>query len=269
MSKVLYDKQGHVVTITINRPEVMNALDLETGDLLVESWSRFRDDDDAYVAILTGAGDRSFSAGADLKMISQVDIGAWSMDRLRTRTYNAKGDVGYTRGIDVFKPTIAAINGYCFAAGLETATWCDIRIAAEHAEFGCLERRWNVGLSDGGTVRLPLIIGLGRALELIVTGRRIDIEEALRIGLVHEVVPRDRLMPRVRELAEQICALPQGAIRSDKESVLRSYGHTLDERYRIEAEMFHHQLWFREDSPQEGAAAFIEKRKPRWKKQGL
>jgi enoyl-CoA hydratase len=250
MSKVLYDKQGHVVTITINRPEVMNALDFETGDLLVEAWCRFRDDDDAYVAIITGAGDRSFSAGADLKMISQLDPRPWTVDRLRTRIYNAKGDVGYTRGFDIFKPTIAAINGYCFAAGLETATWCDIRIAAEHAEFGCLERRWNVGLSDGGTVRLPLIIGLGRAMELIVTGRRIDAEEALRI-------------------AEQICALPQGAIRSDKESVLRCYGHTLDERYRIEAEMFHHQLWFREDSPQEGAAAFIEKRKPRWKKQGL
>jgi enoyl-CoA hydratase len=269
MSKVLYDKQGHVVRITINRPEVMNALDFETGDLLVEAWCRFRDDDDAYVAIITGAGDRSFSAGADLKMISQLDPRPWTVDRLRTRIYNAKGDVGYTRGFDIFKPTIAAINGYCFAAGVETATWCDIRIAAEHAEFGCLERRWNVGLSDGGTVRLPLIVGLGRALELIITGRRIDVQEALRIGLVHEVVPKERLMPRARELAEQICTLPQGAIRSDKESVLRSYGHTLEERYRIEAEMFHNQLWFREDSPQEGAAAFIEKRKPRWKKQGL
>ena len=263
MSKVLYDRQGHVVTITINRPEVMNALDFETGDLLVEAWCRFRDDDDAYVAIITGAGDRSFSAGADLKMISQLDPRPWTVYRLRTRIYNAKGDVGYTRGFDIFKPIIAAVNGYCFAGGLETALCADIRIAAEHAEFGVLNRRWNVGLGDGGTQRLPRVVGLGRAMELIITGRRIDVQEAYRIGLVNEVVPGDRLMARVTELAEAICELPQGAIRTDKEAVMRGLGTPLEEGLRLEGSTF--MTLVGQADFYEGPKAFEEKRKPSFK----
>lgn len=268
MPKVLYERRDHIVTITINRPEVMNAIDPETSDLLVEAWRRFRDDEDAYVAVITGAGDRSFSAGFDLKVAARAQgLRRASLDAMRTRVYNAMGEVGYTRGIDIFKPTIAAINGYCFAGGLENALWCDIRIAAEHAEFGCLERRWNIGLCDGGTIRLPLIVGLGRALELIITGRRIDAQEALRIGLVHDVVPREQLLDRAYELAAHICSLPQGAIRSDKESVLRCIGQPLREAYRIEAEMFQ-QLEFRREHFSGGAQAFLD-RKSRWEKSGL
>ena len=131
---------------------------------------------------------------------------------------------------------IAAVNGYAFAAGLETALLADIRIAAENAEFGALERRWNIVGGDGMTVRLPLVVGFARAMELIITGRRIDVHEAERIGLVNEVVPRGKALERAQELAHEIAALPQGAIRSDKESVMRGIGRTLEERLRIEAE---------------------------------
>lgn len=211
---ILYEKDGHVVTITINRPEVHNCINWETATELQKAWTAFRDDKDAFVAIMTGAGDKAFCSGWDLKdAVSGKGFLEELMDydKARVTLYNSPGPMGYTRQLDIFKPTIGAINGYCFAAGLEWACALDIRIAADNAEFGCLERRWNVVLADGGTVRLPLIVGFGRALELIITGRRFDAQEALRIELVTEVVPREKLMDRARELAEAICKLPQGA----------------------------------------------------------
>lgn len=269
-SKVLYEKENHVVTITINRPEVMNAIDGETASALVEAWQSFRDDDDAFVAIMTGAGDRAFSAGADLKWVASLGGVQTNVDRQRVSLYNSPGAVGYTRGVDIFKPTIAAVNGYCFAGGFETALWCDIRIAAEHAEFGMLNRRWNVPSIDGCTVRLHRIVGLGRALDLLITGRRIGAQEALQMGLVSEVLSLERLMPRCRELAETICSFPQGAIRSDKEALLLSLGRPLAEGYRLEAELGA-TLQLRGVTPAEGARAFAEhKRMPeRWKDHGL
>jgi enoyl-CoA hydratase len=164
---------------------------------------------------------------------------------------------------------IAAVNGYAFAAGLETALLADMRIAAENAEFGALERRWNIVGGDGMTVRLPLVVGFAKAMELIITGRRIDVHEAREIGLVNEVVPRGRALERAQELAHEIAALPQGAIRSDKESVLRGVGRTLEERLRIEAEQTL-SMFMRRDSHTIGAAAF--KRgdlRPEWPNHGL
>lgn len=268
--KLLYEKDGHVVTITINRPDVMNAIDGETAAALVDAWQAFRDDDEAFVAILTGAGERAFSAGADLKWVAGLGGIEAKVDRFRVSLYSSPGAVGYTRGLDIFKPTIAAVNGYCFAGGMETALWCDIRIAAEHAEFGMLNRRWNVPSIDGATVRLPRIVGLGRALELLITGRRVEAREALGMGLVSEVVPRERLMPRCRELAEAICRFPQGGIRSDKEAVLLNVGRPLAEGYRIEAELGV-TLQARGVTPAKGARAFAEhKRMPdEWKDHGL
>src|SRR5206468_9485674 len=142
--------------------------------------------------------------------------------------YSAPGPCGYTRRIDVFKPIIAAVNGYAFAAGLETALLADIRIAAANAEFGALERRWNIVGGDGLTARLPLVVGYARAMEVIITGRRIDAGEAERIGLVNEVVPEGAALERAHELAHEIAALPQGAIRSDKETVVRAIGRPLE-----------------------------------------
>ncbi|MDY6917556.1 MAG: enoyl-CoA hydratase-related protein [Chloroflexota bacterium] len=262
MSKVLYERRGHVFHITINRPEVRNAVDPETGELLTEAYRVFRDDDEAFVSIIAGAGDKAFCAGADLKAVSKLSAVqprslVRDVDKARVQNYNSLGYMGYTRGIDIFKPTIAAVSGWCIAGGLELATWCDIRIAADNARFGMLNRRFNVPLVDGGTVRLPRIIGLGRALDLIITGRVIDAEQALQFGLVTEVVPVDKLMERATELAELICEHPQGSIRTDKESVLRSYGHDLGEAYFIEAELGA-LTELRDVTPQAGAATFAE-----------
>lgn len=264
--KAFYEKRNRVFYIIINRPEVHNCVDSETAALLADAWRAFRDDDDAFVAVITGAGDESFCSGADLKQVSQ-GWGPITEDQFRVQLQNLEGFLGYTLGLDIYKPMIAAVNGYCFAGGLEIACMCDIRLAADHAEFGILNRRWNVGLGDGGTQRLWRIVGLGRALEMIITGRRFDVEEAYRIGLVNEIVPRDRLMARATELAEQICQLPQGAIRSDKEALIRGIGRPLEEGFRIEAETIR-TLFFRGDSPAEGARAFLEKRRPQWKRGG-
>jgi enoyl-CoA hydratase len=264
---IRYDKRDHVVTITLDRPEVHNCIDRRTCAELQRAWKTFRDDDDAFVAIVTGAGDRAFSAGWDLNDAAAL-TSMGTFDQFRVDVYNSEGYCGYTRRADIFKPIIAAVNGFCFAAGLETALLADIRIAAERAEFGCLERRWNIVAGDGLTARLPLVVGFARALELIITGRRIDAGEALRIGLVTEVVPDGRVLARAEELARSICALPQGAIRSDKESVLRGVGRTLEERLRIEAEMVL-SMFLRQDRHSDGAGSFVAKTPPEWKHHGL
>ena len=263
-----YDHDDHVVTLTHDRPDQHNAVNRTMNAELHDAWQRFRDDDSAFVLIITGAGETTFCAGWDLQDAADLEsLGDY--DAFRASLYNSPGECGYTRKVDVFKPVIAAVNGYAFAAGLETALLADIRIAAENAEFGALERRWNIVGGDGMTVRLPLVVGFAKAMELIITGRRIDVEEALAIGLVNEVVPRGRALERAQELAHEIAALPQGAIRSDKESVVRGVGRTLEERLRIEAEQTL-SMFMRRDSHTIGAAAF--KRgdlQPEWPHHGL
>jgi enoyl-CoA hydratase len=265
---ILYEQDDHVVTITLNRPEKHNCIDRATNHELQHAWKRFRDDDEAFVAILTGAGEKAFCAGWDLNDAAALtEFGGF--DRFRVEVYNSEGYCGYTRRVDIFKPILAAVNGYAFAAGLETALLADIRIAAANAEFGALERRWNIVGGDGLTVRLPLVVGFAHAMELIITGRRIDAQEAHRIGLVNEVVSRGGAYERALELARSICELPQGAIRSDKESVLRGVGRTLEERLRIEAEMVL-SMFLRKDKHSAGARAFLEKNlKPDWPHHGL
>src|ERR687892_871835 len=185
---LLYEQDDHVVTLTYNRPEQHNAVNRTMNRELHHAWQRFRDEDEAFVLVITGAGDASFCAGWDL-----ADAAALAetpdYDAFRVSLYNSPGECGYTRRADVFKPVIAAVNGHAFAAGLETALLADIRIAAENAIFGALERRWNIVGGDGMTVRLPLVVGDGRAMELIITGRPVGAEEAERIGLANEVVP--------------------------------------------------------------------------------
>ena len=165
--------------------------------------------------VITGAGETTFCAGWDLGDAAALTETP-DFDEYRVSMYNSPGECGYTRRADVFKPVIAAVNGYAFAAGLETALLADIRIAAENAEFGALERRWNIVGGDGMTVRLPLVVGFARAMEMIITGRRVDVREAERIGLVNEVVPKGKALDRAHELAREIAALPQGAIRSTR-----------------------------------------------------
>ncbi|MCX8175948.1 MAG: enoyl-CoA hydratase/isomerase family protein [Candidatus Bathyarchaeota archaeon] len=250
-SKVLYIKEKHIVTIVINRPEVLNCIDPETDALLADAWVKFRDDENAYVAIITGAGEKSFCTGADLKRWPEY-LKNRNVNFLRKRAYYGPG----------FGGIIAAINGMCYAGGLEIALAADIRLAAEHAKFGVLNRRWNVGLGDGGTQRLPRIVGLGRALELILTGKEIDAYEAYKIGLVNEVLPKDKLMRRAKEVAKIICKYPQGSIKTDKEAVIRGIGRSLEEGLRIENMLFNTLILTHDFY--EGPQAFAEKRKPKY-----
>jgi enoyl-CoA hydratase len=263
-----YEHDDHVVTLTYNRPDQHNAVNRTMNRELHDAWQRFRDDDEAFVLVITGAGETTFCAGWDL-----ADAAALTeppdYDEFRLSLYNSPGECGYTRKVDIFKPVIAAVNGYAFAAGLETALLADIRIAAENAEFGALERRWNIVGGDGMTVRLPLVVGFAKAMELIITGRRIGVHEAKQIGLVNEIVERGGALERAQELAHEIAALPQGAIRSDKESVLRGVGRTLEERLRIEAEQTL-SMFMRRDSHTIGAAAFkAGNLEPDWPHHGL
>jgi len=263
-----YEHDDHVVTLTYDRPDQHNAVNRVMNRELHHAWQRFRDDDDAFVLVITGAGETTFCAGWDLQDAADLEeLGDY--DAFRVHLHNSPGECGYTRKADIFKPVIAAVNGYAFAAGLETALLADIRIAAENAEFGALERRWNIVGGDGMTVRLPLVVGFSKAMELIITGRRLGVEEAREIGLVNEVVPRGRALERAQELAHEIARLPQGAIRSDKESVMRGVGHTLEERLRIEAEQTL-SMFMRRDAHTLGAAAFkAGNLDPDWPHHGL
>ena len=262
---IKYEVDDHVAVLTYDRPEQRNAVSRRMNAELHEAWRRFRDDDDAFVLVITGAGD-AFCAGWDLQDAADWPRPEW--DEFRTHVYDSAGDCGYTRRVDVFKPVIAAVNGWAVAAGLETALLADIRIAAENAVFGALERRWNIVAGDGMTVRLPLAVGWSRASELIITGRPVDAEEALRIGLVSEVVPEGQALERAVELAQQIAGLPQGAIRTDKETLLRNVGRTLEEQLRQEAEATL-SMFMRRDSHAIGAGAFKEGRRPEWPNRGL
>ena len=265
---LIYEQHEHVVTLTYDRPDQHNAVNRTMNGELHHAWQRFRDDDDAFVLVITGAGETTFCAGWDLADAASLTETP-DYEFFRRSLYNSPGECGYTRRVDVFKPVIAAVNGYAFAAGLETALLADIRIGAENAEFGALERRWNIVGGDGMTVRLPLVVGFAKAMELIITGRRIDVREAERIGLVNEIVPKGKALARAQELAHEIAKLPQGAIRSDKESVVRGIGRTLEERLRIEAEMTI-SMFMRRDSHTIGASAF--KRgdlTPEWPHHGL
>ncbi|MDP9342436.1 MAG: enoyl-CoA hydratase-related protein [Actinomycetota bacterium] len=217
MAKVEVDKRGAVTVVTLNRPEVHNAIDGETGGLLRDAIQGFGHDADARVLVLTGAGGRAFCTGADLKDVAGL-----------ASPPPGEGPLRFSR-LDPGKPTIAAIEGYCFAGGLELACWCDFRIAGDTAEFGVLNRRWGIPLVDGGTQRLPRQVGLGTALWLIETGMRIDAARARAIGLVQEVVPAGHALDRARELADRMAAYPQASLRADRASAIAGLGQPLGE----------------------------------------
>lgn len=227
---VLYERDGAIVTITLNRPEKMNNFGGGLFQGLREAYIRFRDDDSANVAILTGAG-KAFCAGGDLTAMARQSAAGEPQHpqgpEARRRSLFQNRRVTYLT--DIYKPIIGAINGYCFAGGLEIALTTHFRIGAESSEYGVLNRRFSVPLIDGGTYRLPLVVGLGNALYLIQTGKRIDAREALRMGLIQELVPDAELLPRARELARIMATVPQAGLRGDTEAVLRGLGKTLEE----------------------------------------
>ncbi len=261
MPDITYEKRGNISYVTIRRPQTMNALGPEQQEEIVQVWREFRDDPGAWVAILTGEGDRAFCAGADLKTytpaLAQRDLYEIRQDA------NGLGFGGITRGLEIWKPIIAAVNGYALAGGLELALACDIRIASENAQFGCSEVRRGFHHCDGGTVRLPLIVGLGNALKMQLTGEPIDAQEALRIGLVSEVVPLPDLMPTAQRYAEMIANNGPLGVRSAKESMIRSLGRPLEDALRFENILF--ATLTQTEDYKEGPIAFAEKRPPVWK----
>ena len=215
---VRYERVGASALVTIDRPERRNAVDGPTAEALKAAYDAFEADDGARVMVLTGAGGIAFCAGADLKAI----------DTYAPRLGLAEGPMGFTR-LTPTKPTIAAIDGFCLAGGLELALWCDLRIATETSSFGCPERRWGVPLIDGGTQRLPRIVGLGRALDLILSGRIVDAAEAERFGLLTEVVGTGAAVARALEWAEGLAAFPQETMLADRRAALGGVGMTLEE----------------------------------------
>jgi enoyl-CoA hydratase len=216
---------GPVTIIRINRSQVRNAINKSIAQALKDAWLAFESDEKTLVGILTG-GDEVFCAGADLN----------DVDELATFIEGDSGPLGFTR-LFINKPTIAAVAGYCVAGGLEIACWCDLRIADESAVFGCFERRFGVPLIDGGTQRLPRIIGLGRALEMILTGRPVSAKEALAIGLVNEVVPPGHSLKRAVELAKILAKFPQICVHNDRQAVYAGIGKELTEGLRTEARL--------------------------------
>jgi enoyl-CoA hydratase len=235
-----YTQDGPVVTVTFDRPERMNAIGPVMSAELVDAWTRFRDDDSALVGVLTGRGSEAFCAGGDLKDAFDGNpvVPMEPAEQGAHERGERPGILGPSRWTDLYKPTIAAVNGVAYAGGLEWACWTDIAIADEHATFGVTCRRWNIGLADGGTQRLPRIVGFRRAMELIITGRVIDATEARAIGLVNEVVASGQAVPRAHELAHRIAQLPQPAIRTDKQAATLGFGRPLEEGLRIEVACF-------------------------------
>jgi enoyl-CoA hydratase len=211
--EVRYERQGSAAVLTIDRPERRNAVDAATAAALRQGLEDFEADAEARVLVLTGAGGEAFCAGADLKAID-LDVD------------HPAGPMGFTR-LTPSKPTIAAIDGWCLAGGLELALWCDLRIATAGSVFGCFERRWGVPLIDGGTQRLPLVVGMGRAMEMILTGRPVEAEEAQRIGLATEIVEPGRHLERSLQLAEKLAGFPQETMLSDRRAALEGAGQPL------------------------------------------
>ncbi|CAN5589013.1 crotonase/enoyl-CoA hydratase family protein [soil metagenome] len=212
--------------LTIDRPERRNAVDGPTAELLARAVERFEADDEARVLVLTGGGEEAFCAGADLKAI----------ESFVPRLMLPEGPLGFTRRIPT-KPAIAAISGWCLAGGLELALGCDLRVATSGSTLGFPERRFGVPLIDGGTQRLPRIVGLGRALDMILTGRMVAAEEALGMGLLNEIVEPGRHLERAIELAEALARFPQQTMLSDRRAALEGIGLTFEEGLRLEAEV--------------------------------
>jgi enoyl-CoA hydratase len=228
---VRIDKADEVWTVTIDRPEVRNAVDGPTARALADAFRAFDADPSARVAVLTGAGGH-FCAGADLRSVAsgsssgELGAAANALALALDDDMDADGPMGPSR-LDLSKPVIAAVEGYAVAGGLELAVWCDLRVAATSATFGVFCRRFGVPLIDGGTVRLPRLIGESRAMDLILTGRAVGAEEALALGLANRVVAEGEALPAALQLARQIAAFPPHCLRNDRRSARHQHGLTL------------------------------------------
>ena len=255
---IIYEKRGRVAYITINRPEARNAIDWETSHELSNAWKDFRDDDNLWIGVITGAGDKAFSAGADLKsLIPSLTSGGRS-----SAPVDEGGFGGITRGFECWKPIIAAVNGYCLAGGFEILLACDLRIASENATFGLTETRWGIIPAAGGTQRLPRAVPLAKAMEIVLMAEPISAAEAYRIGLVNKVVPQAELMNEVERWVATLLERGPLALRAAKQAMLQGLSLPLDEGMRLEQRLA--SSMFGTEDAREGPRAFAEKRKPQF-----
>jgi enoyl-CoA hydratase len=233
-----YERIGAAAVLTIDRSERRNAIDAAAAEAFRQGLKDFEADEGARVLVLTGAGGEAFCAGADLKAMN-LDVS------------HPDGPMGPTR-LTPAKPAIAAVDGWCLAGGVELALWCDLRIATPQSTFGLFERRWGVPLLDGGTQRLPRVLGMGRALELILTGRPVPAQEAHRIGLVNEITEPGKHLDRALELAEKIASFPQETMLADRRAAIEGFGQPLADGLALEAQLGNQVL----DVAVRGAARF-------------
>ena len=257
MTDILFEKQNGVAVITLNRPEKRNSLDFAANDALIEVWHEFNRDADLRAAVVTGAGGQAFCAGADLKTYTMA-FATTSHAKFREKYTNGPGFGGITRNLPVFKPIVAAINGFAMSGGLELALACDIRFCAPHAEFALQDVKWGFHACDGALIRLKEIVGLGHAMEFILSGDRFNAEHAYRIGLVNRVIAADRLLAESVEYAEKLASRAPIPQRFAKEVMHRVFGMSMDDALALESTSFR-QLGDTEDL-QEGTTAFREKR---------
>ena len=251
--KVLFDVRNHVAYITINRPEVMNAMDLETYQLLSQAWCEVRDNPEIRVAIITGAGEKSFTAGADLRT-------AIPRQPEKYEFWLTQKDMILNRGLEIWKPVIAAVNGYCLAGGMTLLMATDLRVASENAVFEISEVKRGIFPANGGTQRILRELPYAIAMEMILIGRRFSAQEALSWGLVNRVVPREQLMTSAEEYAELIKKNAPLATQAIKELVIRSQSLPLEQGIRLEAALF--EIIKSSEDSKEGPRAFAEKRPP-------
>ncbi len=251
---VLYEKRDHVAYVTLNRPEVLNAFNRAMHQALRQVWMDFREDDDAWVALITGAGDRAFSAGQDVK-----EVGERRAQSAQRSFWDTWFGSDLQEGLEVWKPIVAAINGYCLGEGMTFILSCDFRIASERASFGFPEV--TLGMPTiVGAVRAPRVVGLGNALELLLTGDRIDARRALEMGLVHRVVPHDRVQAEAESLAQRLCRNGPLAVRCTKEVAVRSLDMPFAEAVRMGEAL--RRLALQSEDAVEGIQAYLEKREP-------
>ena len=266
MPSLLFEKRGHVAYITFNRPHVHNSFNPETIVRLSEAWEEINRDAQIRVTIITGAGDVAFSAGADLGRLIPPFTGArkpddeWDQRLLANRRFSA---MALLRNYDVDKPIVAAINGFCIAGGMELIQATDLRVASENASFGLQEVKWAIIPAAGSLARLQRQIPYCKAMEILLTGNRIDAQEAWRLGLVNYVVPQSKLLEKAQELAETIAANGPIAVRKIKEAVRRTSGRPLEEAFAIENECAREVI--QSEDAKEGPRAFMEKRKPNYR----
>lgn len=259
---IVFEKKGNIATVTLDRPEALNAIDSRLAGELMDVFERIDDDEELRAVVIVGAGDRAFSVGLDIKEMVDAAEGIDDQQALMEVRRRLWRDNPWEQLASLSKPTIAAIRGFALGGGLELALACDIRIASEDAKFGFPEVRLGLIPARGGTQRLPRIVGRGKAIEMILTGETIDAMEAYRTGLISRVVPADKLLAAANEIASKLVDNAPIAVRFAREAVAKGLDMTLDQGLRMETDLY--LLLQTTEDRSEGIRSFIEKRKPKF-----